>query len=142
MIKKWAIHLLFSALVLLGLSGGAAYSPQHAEGVARYDDVLYFPASRYPETDAHISDAIKAGHSDVCTIERSGADKRRQESLKGIPTKPGFDRDEWPMAMCEEGGKGASVRYVSSSDNRGAGSWVGNRLSDYADGTRILFIVR
>ena len=109
MIKKWAVHLLFSALVLLGLSGGAAYSPQHAEGAARYDDILYFPASRYPETGAHISDAIKAGHSDVCTIERSGADKRRQESLKGIPTKPGFDRDEWPMAMCAEGGAGASV---------------------------------
>ena len=103
--QKWAVHLLFSALVLLGLSGGAAYSPQHAEGAARYDDILYFPASRYPETGAHISDAIKAGHSDVCTIERSGADKRRQESLKGIPTKPGFDRDEWPMAMCEEGAK-------------------------------------
>ncbi|MEC0685248.1 sporulation protein, partial [Bacillus haynesii] len=34
------------------------------------------------------------------------------------------------------------VRYVSSSDNRGAGSWVGNRLSGYADGTRILFIVQ
>ncbi|WP_449341528.1 hypothetical protein [Streptomyces canarius] len=121
MIKKWAVHLLFSALVLLGLSGGAAYSPQHAEGAARYDDILYFPASRYPETGAHISDAIKAGHSDVCTIERSGADKRRQESLKGIPTKPGFDRDEWPMAMCEEllpAGTGRSRARSSPTSSR------------------------
>ncbi|KAA6452010.1 NucA/NucB deoxyribonuclease domain-containing protein [Bacillus swezeyi] len=142
MLKRWTIRLLLIAAVLPGLLGGAASSTQQAKGAARYDDVLYFPKSRYPETGAHISDAIKAGHSDVCTIEREGADKRRQESLKGIPTKPGYDRDEWPMAMCEEGGKGASVRYVASTDNRGAGSWVGSRLSGYADGTKVLFIVQ
>ena len=45
------------------------------------------------------------------------------------------------MAMCEEGGKGASVAYIDSSDNRGAGSWVGNQLSNYPDGTKILFVV-
>lgn len=104
MIKKWAVHLLFSALVLLGLSGGAAYSPQHAEGAARYDDILYFPASRYPETGAHISDAIKAGHSDVCTIERSGADKRRQESLTN---------GRWPCVK-----KGAKERLSDMSAHR------------------------
>lgn len=75
-------------------------------------------------------------------IDRGGADKRRQESLKGIPTKPGYDRDEWPMAVCEEGGAGADVRYVTPSDNRGAGSWVVNQMSGYPDGTRVLFIVQ
>ncbi|QNG61959.1 DNA-entry nuclease [Bacillus sp. PAMC26568] len=95
---------------------------------------------RYPETGDHIFDAIAAGHSDVCTIERDGAEERREESLAGIPAKPGYDRDEWPMAMCEEGGAGASVRYVTPSDNRGAGSWVGNQLENYPDGTKVLFI--
>lgn len=90
----------------------------------------------------HIRDAIAEGHSDICTIDRGGADKRRQESLIGIPTKPGYDRDEWPMAVCEEGGAGADVRYVTPSDNRGAGSWVGNQMSGYPDGTRVLFIVQ
>lgn len=106
-----------------------------------YDYVLVFPSDRYPETSLHIFGAIEQGYSDVCTIDRAGADENRKESLKGIPTMEGYDRDEWPMAMCEEGGKGASVAYISASDNRGAGSWVGHELSQYEDGERILFIV-
>lgn len=94
----------------------------------------------YPETGDHVRDAIAAGHSDVCTIELNGAEECREESLAGIPTKTGYDRDEWPMAMCEEGVAGASVRYVTPSDNRGAGAWVGNQFEDYPDGTRVLFI--
>lgn len=106
-----------------------------------YDVVLEFPAHEYPQTAAHIASAILAGESAVCTIDRDGADQRREQSLAGIPTKEGYDRDEWPMAMCEEGGTGADVAYVESSDNRGAGSWVGNALEKYPDGTRVKFVV-
>jgi len=106
-----------------------------------YDYVLIFPSDSYPETALHIYNAIENGHSDVCTIDRDGADENRKQSLKGIDTKEGYDRDEWPMAMCNEGGYGASVAYINSSDNRGAGSWVGHQLSAYDDGERILFIV-
>jgi len=106
-----------------------------------YDYVLEFPSDSYPETAMHIFSAIENGHSDVCTIDRNGADERRKQSLKGISTRDGYDRDEWPMAMCAEGGAGASVAYVDSSDNRGAGSWVGHQLSAYEDGEKILFIV-
>lgn len=106
-----------------------------------YDYVLIFPSDRYPETALHIYGAIEQGHSDVCTINRAGAEANRKDSLRGIDTREGFDRDEWPMAMCDEGGKGASVAYISASDNRGAGSWVGNELSQYENGERILFIV-
>ena len=102
----------------------------------------FMGAGIHPETGNHIKDAISAGHSDICTIDRGGAEERRKESLKGIPTKPGFDRDEWPMAVCTEGGAGADIRYVTPSDNRGAGSWVGNQMSGYSDGTRVLFIVQ
>ncbi|WP_411346787.1 hypothetical protein ACE3MZ_13070 [Paenibacillus sp. WLX1005] len=42
-------------------------------------------------------------------------------------------------AVCTIDRAGADVAYVASSDNRGAGSWVGNKLSDYPDGPRILF---
>ena len=101
--------------------------------------MLIFPSDRYPETGAHIRKAIKKGHSEICTIDRDGADERRKDSLKDVPSKSGYDRDEWPMAMCEEGGTGASVEYISPSDNRGAGSWVGNQVSDYPDGTKVLF---
>jgi hypothetical protein len=102
---------------------------------------LIFPADRYPETAAHIQSAIASGESATCTIDREGADDNRNESLVGIPTKDGYDRDEWPMAMCAEGGTGADVMYVTSSDNRGSGAWVGNQLEDYSNGTRVLFVI-
>lgn len=106
-----------------------------------YEYILIFPSNKYPETALHIKGAIEQGHSDVCTINRNGADDNRKRSLAGIDTMDGYDRDEWPMAMCEEGGKGASVAYIDPSDNRGAGSWVGHQLTAYEDGTKILFIV-
>lgn len=109
--------------------------------VVAYDLVLNFPVDRYPQTAAHIKSAITRGESSICTIDRGGADENREESLAGIPTKDGYDRDEWPMAMCSEGGKGADVAYVESSDNRGSGSWVGNQLERYPNGTRVLFVL-
>lgn len=106
-------------------------------GHDEYDYELIFPSDKYPETALHILGAIEQGYADVCTIDRDGADENREESLAGIDTRDGYDRDEWPMAMCEEGGIGASVAYVDSSDNRGAGSWVGHQLSAYADGEKV-----
>ncbi|MCD7036125.1 NucA/NucB deoxyribonuclease domain-containing protein [Metabacillus sp. GX 13764] len=143
---KWMKALVAAAAVLFAFGSGAPaetpFAAEKAEAAASYDEVIYFPSDRYPYTAAHMNDAIAAGHSDVCTIDRAGADQNREESLAGIPTKSGYDRDEWPMAMCEEGGYGADVEYVPSSDNRGAGSWVGNQLEDYPDGTRVLFVVQ
>ncbi|PER28491.1 DNA-entry nuclease [Bacillus cereus] len=107
-----------------------------------YDQVLEFPKERYPETGKHITNAIKEGHSEVCTIDRGGAADRRKLSLAPYPSKKGYDRDEWPMAMCKEGGKGAHIEYISPADNRGAGSWVGNKLDKYPDGTRVKFDVK
>ncbi|WP_410514548.1 NucA/NucB deoxyribonuclease domain-containing protein [Paenibacillus sp. BR2-3] len=103
---------------------------------------LVFPSDRYPETARHIQDAIASGEQPVCTIDREGADENRSLSLKGVPTKKGYDRDEWPMAMCREGGEGADIEYIAPSDNRGAGSWVGNQLEDFADGTRVEFMFK
>ncbi|PTM59608.1 NucA/NucB deoxyribonuclease domain-containing protein [Desmospora activa] len=132
---------LFLAVLFLVSSMVIGFQTQSSDA-ASYDYVLYFPSDRYPETGAHIRDAIRAGHPDICTIDRPGADQRRKESLAGIPTKEGYDRDEYPMAMCLEGGKGASVRYISPSDNRGAGAWVGNQVSSYPDGTKVRFVVQ
>ncbi|MEO3947494.1 NucA/NucB deoxyribonuclease domain-containing protein [Gorillibacterium sp. CAU 1737] len=102
---------------------------------------IEFPSDRYPKTAEHIRNAIKSGESAYCTIDRAGAEENRSESLRGIPTRKGYDRDEWPMAMCEEGGKGADVAYIPPADNRGAGSWIGNKLDDYPDGTVVEIIV-
>ncbi|WP_231506400.1 NucA/NucB deoxyribonuclease domain-containing protein [Paenibacillus sp. UNC451MF] len=103
---------------------------------------LIFPADRFPETAQHIKDAIASGESAICTIDRKGAEDNRKKSLHDVPTKKGYDRDEWPMAMCDEGGEGADIRYISPSDNRGAGSWVSNQVEKYPDGTKVMFIVK
>lgn len=128
--------ILFAFVLLIGCSNTKAQS--HPD----LDVTITFPSSKYPETAQHIKEAIKKGKSDVCTIDREGAEENREESLKGIPTKKRFDRDEWPMAMCREGGKNADVKYIDPSDNRGAGSWIGNQLEKYKDGTKVQFIVQ
>jgi hypothetical protein len=143
-VQKWISSLIIVALLTLG---GYWFeqdsdlldppSPSDSQVIQ-----LTFPSDRYPETAKHIQDAIAKGESATCTINREQAEENRKESLKGIPTKKGYDRDEWPMAMCQEGGKGADIEYITPSDNRGAGSWVGNQLEDYANGTRVEFMFK
>ncbi|MBY7736700.1 NucA/NucB deoxyribonuclease domain-containing protein [Paenibacillus sp. P2(2022)] len=135
--KGLIVFLLAAIFSVQGVYAEPAVISQQAVGYT-----LEFPSSRYPETGAHIRDAIAAGHSAVCTIDRDGAEENRRESLKGYPTKKGYDRDEWPMGMCAEGGAGADIRYITPSDNRGAGSWVSHQLDKYADGTMVRFIVK
>ncbi|MDW8852405.1 RHS repeat-associated core domain-containing protein [Flavobacterium sp. MMLR14_040] len=102
-----------------------------------HDIVATIKRSDYPETTKHIEEAIAKGHPEIVTIDRLTAGANRKASLDGIPTKKGFDRDEWPMAMFKEGGSGASVKYINPSDNRGAGSAIGNALSEYDPGTLV-----
>jgi len=96
--------------------------------------VVRLDRSRYPGTAAHVRSAIAAGQPRTLHLDRAGADANRDQSLAGIATKDGYDRDEWPMAVSREGGAGADIAYVESADNRGAGSVVGAQLSDYCDG--------
>ncbi|WP_436500233.1 SpvB/TcaC N-terminal domain-containing protein [Actinokineospora sp. HUAS TT18] len=93
--------------------------------------------SKYPESAQHIEDAQAAGHPSTLTIDRGGAAQNRKDSLNGIPTQPGKDRDEYPPAMFSEGGQGASVRHIPSSDNKGAGACIGNQCRPYPDGTKV-----
>ncbi|MEV7098153.1 NucA/NucB deoxyribonuclease domain-containing protein [Amycolatopsis sp. NPDC051045] len=74
---------------------------------------------------------------------------RRKASLRSVRRKLFKDRDEWPRAVFKEGGKGASVRHIGRSDNRGSGAALGNQLrgnkaGDYRidDGTRIRVFVK
>lgn len=105
-------------------------------------EVIYLPSDKYPKTAEHIIKAIEKGESNICTIDRKGATENRKQSLKGIPTKKGYDRDEFPMAMCEEGGTGADVEYVPLSDNRGSGSWISNQLDGFKDGEKVIIDVK
>ncbi len=91
--------------------------------------------SKYPESAKHIEDAIEKGQPKELTIDRSGAKSNRKASLKGIDKVPGKDLDEYPFAMCKEGGSGADVRAIGRSDNRGSGSTIGHKLSGIPDGS-------
>lgn len=98
---------------------------------------VYVSRSKYPETVSHIEDSIAQGKPAVLTIDRKGAAQRRKEALMDIPSKTGYDRDEYPPAMFKEGGTGASVRYISPKDNRGAGSCIGHQCKQYSDGDKV-----
>ncbi|WP_280178570.1 MULTISPECIES: NucA/NucB deoxyribonuclease domain-containing protein [Pseudomonas syringae group] len=102
-----------------------------------HDYLLRLKRSEYPETFGHIQDAINGGQPYIVTIQRDAAKLNRKTSLKDVKTMKLKDRDEWPMAMFKEGGSGASVRHIGPSDNRGAGSSIGNVLSGLPNGTKI-----
>jgi hypothetical protein len=110
-------------------------------GADEHIPTIKISSSKYPETASHVRDAQKgrnwAGDKvdpanvkkqpDVVTVNRSGATANRKASTGQYESrgKEGLDRDEYPPAMFAEGGKGASVKYISGSDNRGAGSTMG-----------------
>lgn len=100
----------------------------HAWDAQRGDESQSIPASRDGKPEA------KLMHWDP-----ADAKKHRAQSLKGIPTKPGYDRDEYPPAASREGGKGADVRYVGSAENRSAGSVMGAQLRPYCEGQPFRF---
>ena len=100
---------------------------------------MNFDDTRHHNIIDHAFDARRAGHPRTLRIARQEADANRKASLKGIPTRPGFDRDEYPPAMSDQGGEGASVRYVKLSENRSAGRLMGKRLKPFCDGQRFYF---
>ncbi|WP_068775840.1 NucA/NucB deoxyribonuclease domain-containing protein [Paenibacillus sp. FJAT-26967] len=140
--KKYSKLLTLFTVVLLAVLYAINPGMFHNEPDTSADIQLFFPSDKYPETAKHIKSAISKGSSKICTIDRKGAEENRRESLAGIATKKNYDRDEWPMAMCAEGGKGADIEYISPKDNRGAGSWIGNQLDKLEDGTRVEIIVK
>jgi len=102
---------------------------------------IVLPSDRWNEAVQHAADRIGEGQGTRGTIDRAGAAARRRESLRGIKTVPGLDRDEWPMAMFKEGGKGASVRLINPSDNRGLGSYIKNQCRDLPNDSVVEFVV-
>lgn len=93
--------------------------------------------SRYPESAQHIENATAAGQPATLTIDRANAATRRRDSLRNVETKTGQDRDEYPPAMFQEGGQGASVKHINPSDNRGAGACIGAQCRGLSDGTKV-----
>jgi N-acetylmuramoyl-L-alanine amidase CwlA len=103
---------------------------------------IYLDKKKYPESAKHIEEAAKKGKPTTLTIDRAGAKQNRKDSLRGYPTRTGKDRDEWPPAMSKEGGKGASVKYINPSDNRGSGSIMGQGIKGLPDGAIVKIVPR
>jgi RHS repeat-associated protein len=99
-------------------------------------------SARYPQTAAHIARAQAAGQPRTLTVDRAGAAVNRREALRGMPTKAGKDRDEYPPAMFKEGGRGASREYIPPGDNRGAGGSIGRQCRHLRDGDRVTIVCR
>jgi hypothetical protein len=123
--------LIAATLALVVALGGAG----DALACMRQHNSVYveLSSSRWPQTTDHIADAIAAGRPALLHIARDEEDANRDAAMVGWPTRPGYDRDEYPPAMSDEGGAGADVRYIDPSDNRGAGSSMGNQLEAWCN---------
>ena len=99
---------------------------------------IVFSKHDYPHIIKHIKKSWKLGYRKVLRINRPGADKRRDKALAGIPTKPGFDRDEAPAAVLRKRWR-TDVAYVPSSENRSAGASLGNQIGPYCNGVRVKY---
>ncbi|EPN14170.1 NucA/NucB deoxyribonuclease domain-containing protein, partial [Pseudomonas syringae] len=127
---------LITELVATGamaVFGGRAPGGANSAGAKE----ILISRGKYGEAADHISDAQKAGHPDILTIERLGAPGNRKESIGGLSKVPGKQLDEYPPAMFKEGGTGASVRPISPKDNMAAGACIGNACRGLSDGEKV-----
>jgi hypothetical protein len=112
-----------------------------AAGCERPDKVIDvgFSKTKYAHIAAHARRAIREGWPEVLVLNRKGADQRRNQALEGVPTKSGYDRDEYPPAVGRKNWH-TNVSLVRSSENRRHGSTLGAKLRPYCDGSRFRYV--
>ena len=114
---------------------------------------ITFSKTKYPHIRSHAMAAIRNGWPSVLVVNRPGAAARRERVLEDVPTRDGFDRDEYPPAVGRGRGKGlvrgsdprgwmADVAYVPSAENRSHGSSLGAKLRRFCNGTRFRYAFR
>ena len=72
-------------------------------------------------------------------LHRPGANDRRDALLADVPTRDGYDRDEYPPAVGRRRAP-ADVAYVPSSENRSHGAVLGTKLRRFCEGTRFRYV--
>jgi hypothetical protein len=109
-----------------------------------------FSKTKYPNIRRHYLKAVAKGWPKILVINRPGADTRRQRLLQGVPTRTGYDRDEYPPAVAR--GRGfhirgvdprgwqADVAYVPSHENRSHGSTMGIKLKRFCNGQKFRYV--
>jgi hypothetical protein len=114
---------------------------------------IEFSRVRYPAIRRHFRAAVRRGWPRTLVLNRRHGDERRDRLMIGIPTRDGFDRDEYPPAVGRGRGHGltqgrqprgwkADVRYVESSQNRSHGASLGGQLRPYCNGTKFRYVFR
>jgi hypothetical protein len=150
--------LIAVALVIAGLVWAPAGTADVELGAAdclRPTGVqrIVFSARAYPNVRRHFRGALRRGWPRRLVVNRRGADARRERALRDVPTREGFDRDEYPPAVGRGRGRGlergrnprgwkADVRYVPSGENRSHGASLGNQLEPFCNGTRFRYVFR
>jgi hypothetical protein len=115
---------------------------------------IKIPEGRYPEAAKHIADAL-SGFPEWLTLRRqdeaaksarrNAARKKYLDQNDGKGAPLGYQIDEFPPAMTDEGGSRASVRAILAGDNWGAGGCMGAQVGKKGiglpDGTPLKFVV-
>jgi hypothetical protein len=148
-----AVGIALAGLIWLpaGTTGAETGAAQcvRPTGVQR----IVFSAQKYPSVRRHFRGALRRGWPRRLVVNRRAADARRERALRDIPTREGFDRDEYPPAVGRGRGPGlergrnprgwkADVRYVPSGENRSHGATLGDRLEPFCNGTHFRYLFR
>lgn len=131
--------------------GERAGEPKSGCTLPRAIQNISFSSTKYPDIRRHFLDALRNGWPRTLVLDRPGATARRDRLLAGIPTKHGYDRDEYPPAFARGRGPGlsrgtspigwlADVEYVPSAENRSQGATMGTMLRRFCNGTRFRYI--
>jgi hypothetical protein len=147
-LKTWEMFLGLIGLALVCWAIGAftafAQTPAPAPSCvtlkAPGDSGIYVNLSNVdsPETIQHVRDAVANGQPRILHWDPADADAHRKASLKGHPTAPGKQRDEYPPAASAEGGTGADVRLIASRDNSTSGQRMGAVMHAFCPGTAFI----
>jgi hypothetical protein len=146
-------RLVALVLVAVSLAGCQAVEQPAAQPTPRSPDAraardctrpagvapIGFSATKYPHIRRHYLRALRRGWPAVLTLHRAGADRRRDQLLEDVPTRDGYDRDEYPPAVGRRR-TAADVAYVPSSENRSHGAVLGIKLRRFCEGTRFRYV--
>jgi hypothetical protein len=109
-----------------------------------------FSKTKYPNIRKHFLAAVAKGWPRILVLNRAGASARRERLLRDVPTRSGYDRDEYPAAVAR--GRGfhirgsdprgwkADVAYVPSHENRSHGSTMGVKLKRFCNGQKFRYV--
>jgi hypothetical protein len=140
--RRWAvIGCVIAAAFAAAGQGSSALTPSHVAACKRVPRhvIVDLNDDKHNSVIDHAFDARRAGHPRVLHIRRQERWANHRAALSGIPKRKGYDRDQYPPAIADEGGKGASVRYIARKVNRSAERLMGKQLEPYCNWQSFVF---